>query len=308
MTSARTAIVAWKMTALSLLVVGCAPGAWRYAPSDTAIERVRGVPRGAAERQATLAVDTFNRLYGRDVEIVAVDYRGAVTDVAATVDEMMRTLAIPASDGPAAATRIVTASEAGATVPPAELARLRTSLAANLAPGDYLLLVRLEVRATGVAIETLNSMRPDGSGFSGTFFGTARGEPAGGSSVQLPNTVCETRVISTYLWGSPAETARGCARVTCDGPRPIDCKVTEANCFGGFFAECKIVPPVGTAGAIVGPCCDCAFNYAWATGFKKVKVAGGGTSLEIEGRIGQSGNGGFTATECCDVESAGRRR
>ena len=281
------------------LMSGCpGPTTFRYAPSNTSIERVRGVPAGPAEQKAIQAVETFNRLYGRDFEILLIEGRGTVTDVSATVEEMIRTMAISAVGGPSEP-RIFTFADVSAAVPPSELTRLRTSLAANLSVGDTLVNVRIQRKATGTTIESLNSIRADGSFLSGTFFGTARGEQGGTNSVQLSNTVCTTRVLSTYLWGSPAETARGCVRVRCEGNQPFDCKVTDTDCFGGFFGECKIVPLVGTNGSISGSCCDGFFNYAWATGFKKVKVAADGVSLEIEGNIGQMGNGGFTATECC---------
>jgi hypothetical protein len=186
---------------------------------------------------------------------------------------------------------------------PIEKARFLESLKLNLSKKDLLIWVVVRDLNRKRSFGSLNSMSPDGQMFSGALFSTAR--LAGGfkTRVSRPNTVCYREVLTTYLWGAPAETAEACVRASCNGPTCTDCVVTYSRAFGGFFAEAKILPSSGTPGRIAPPesktCCDGYFQWAWTTGFKSIKVNVDKIALEIEGHIGQSGNGSFTVTECC---------
>ena len=75
--------------------------------------------------------------------------------------------------------------------------------------------------------------------------------------------------------------------ITCD----VDC---QGQMTAGQ-AECKC-RSTKVAGA---ECCQMEYNWAWACGFKKIKVAADGYTLELEGIIGSSGSGNGSCTECC---------
>lgn len=260
---------------------------------------------GTAPPAAKAAVEggltTWNSIYGADVLVESCAFTGAVTDVDATADDMLRAAAVPTdATTPGRTVEISTYADIAASESPAAIQAFRDALAAQLAVGDLLVSVRLADQHSGAVYDTLLSIDPAGARWDGAFPLTAR-VPSGAVALEFDD-VCKTVVATTYLWGSPAETFKGCVRVTCnEHGQAIGCVVTETSAFGGFFADAKIVPAVGTPGKITGPCCDGFFNYAWATGFKAVEVAGGGVKLKITGHIGQSGNGGFTVTDCCST-------
>lgn len=51
---------------------------------------------------------------------------------------------------------------------------------------------------------------------------------------------------------------------------------------------------------IVENCCKMDYSWAWACGFKSIKVGTDKFTLEVEGIIGSSGAGNGSCTECCD--------
>jgi len=274
------------------LVVSIGLAACNPTPTAQPVHpKVVGFPSSPAVDVLSDAAETFERIFQADLELLSIEFTGSVTDVDATAAEVVRT-AVVVSTAPTGEASLVQVSDI--SPPPSSLRAFNTSLRANIAIGDLILEVRVRQNASGAESSSVNTFRPDGTAFSGGFFATARGPEGMQTTMQLPNTVCVDKVLSTYLWGSPAETARGCVRFD----RTTDCVLTENNCFGGFFGSCTIKPDVGTPGSETGSCCNGFFNYAWTTGFKSVSVAADGVTLSIEGNIGQSGNGGFTATEC----------
>ncbi|MCT4624185.1 MAG: hypothetical protein N4A46_11225 [Schleiferiaceae bacterium] len=52
---------------------------------------------------------------------------------------------------------------------------------------------------------------------------------------------------------------------------------------------------------IVDNCCVTKYSWAWACGFKSVKVATDGFTVEVTGYIGSSGSGNGGCTRCCEV-------
>jgi hypothetical protein len=275
--------------------------------TDDLSKRIRDVPEGIAQLRLKQIVGNFNRVYAPQAEITSIEYFQTVDDVDATVTKMMETFAVVDTEDdpekPVKSLKLLLRKDLEGTSE-REQERLRSSLASNLDAGDFAVMVTLRVNNSSA--QSLNSISADGTAFSGVLFGTARIPAIDAQSVQLPNTVCTTVVLTRYLWGAPAETAQGCVRVDCDANKPENCRVTTASCFGGFFGDCKLIPLVGSGGSISRDCGDAFFNYVWTTGFKKVKVGAKGATLEVEGRIGQQGNGGFTARECCKRSSARR--
>jgi len=79
----------------------------------------------------------------------------------------------------------------------------------------------------------------------------------------------------------------------CREGTPVTCdKDCQASMTGGEATiKCKT--------RIVQNCCQMDYNWAWACGFKKIKVGKDKFSLEVEGYIGSSGAGNGSCTECC---------
>lgn len=258
-----------------------------------------GSAPAAAKAIVEAAIAGWNTHFGSDVLVGSCTFTGVVTDVNAAVDAMLDTAAFPTdSSTPGRVVEIATAADVQAQVPASEIAAFESALSSLVQLGDSLVLIGLADQVSSETFETVASIGPDGQRLTGTFPTTGRFETF--EAVDQFGSVCKRVVATQHLWGSEAEFFRGCVRVTCDSEaKVIDCKITENEAFASFFAEARILPPVGTNGSVVGECCDGFFNYVWATGFKKVKVAANGVTLEIEGNIGQSGNGGFTVTECC---------
>lgn len=262
---------------------------------------VRGFPPGIVNENMVRALETFNRVYGRDVIIDSIDFDGRVQDVDSTVEEMMKTIAIPGRDTTITGvhTKIYGPADATVGIPQDRIDLFKDSLRLNLGLGDFRILVALHNVHDGKAFVSLNSMQSEGRRFSGTFLGTARVGTTFGSSVRLKNTVCHHEVATTYLWGSEAESFDGCVRAVCSASTVTDCRVTYSKANPGFLAEARILPDSGTLGTVVGNCCDGYFAWAWAVGFESISVAAGGKSFAISG-VGESGNGSFTVTECCN--------
>lgn len=238
-----------------------------------------------------------------NIKIDRISCDGKVEDVAKTAQDMLSTTIVIGFDESGHNAQLFDYDQIKKEVSPAVIDRFLESLQLNLSPGDILILIQLSDSRTKKQVKSLNSMRPDGRMFSGGFFSTARLPGGFRTRFSQENTECKTEVLTTYLWGSPAETAQGCVRASCEGAKCVGCVVTYSNGFGGFFGHVEIVPPSGTKGSIVTldskHCCDGYFKWAWTTGFKSIKVSADKVSLAIEGRIGQSGNGSFTVTECC---------
>jgi len=80
----------------------------------------------------------------------------------------------------------------------------------------------------------------------------------------------------------------------CNNGMPVTCDkgCTSSMTAGEAKISCKT--------SIVENCCQMEFTWAWACGFKSIKVKADGYSLEIEGIIGSSGAGDGSCTECCE--------
>jgi len=261
-------------------------------------ETVQRFPNGIVRENMIKAQNNFNREFGDYARIVKIAYAGTVGDPARTVDAMLKTGLVVETGSGEGRPSIV-------QLDPGKLSRdeqfyLRDSLLRNVAPEDTVIEITVKDQKSGATFASVNSMAMDGNRLSGVFLGTTRARGGFTTSMRRPNTVCKEIVISTYLWGSPAETVEGCVRARCEGERCVDCVVMKSDGFPGFFGDVKIVPNAGTPGRINSKCCEAFFNYTWVTGFKSVKIGVDKVSLQVEGRLGQSGNGSFTATECCD--------
>ncbi|HPF12343.1 MAG TPA: hypothetical protein PKW08_12995 [Flavobacteriaceae bacterium] len=82
---------------------------------------------------------------------------------------------------------------------------------------------------------------------------------------------------------------------TCRNGVPITC---DKNCTASMtLGEAKI----NCTSTIVDNCCSMEYSWAWACGFKSVKVAADGFTLEVEGIIGSGGSGNGSCTRCCEV-------
>jgi hypothetical protein len=258
-------------------------------------------PAGPArDRMVQLATD-FPK--DTNIKLEGIAFDGSVRDIADTAKEMLNTTVILGNDESTSKFALFDFDQIAKQVPGQMIDRFLESLQLNLSRGDFRIWILLRDSQNNKQVKSLNSMKPDGSMFSGGFFATARLPGRFRTQVSLENTVCYREVLTTYLWGAPAETVEGCVRASCQGAACTDCVVTSSHAFGGFFAKAEIVPNSGARGRVVAheskKCCDGYFNWAWATGFKSIKVSAEKLSVEIEGHIGQSGNGSFTVTECC---------
>ncbi len=88
--------------------------------------------------------------------------------------------------------------------------------------------------------------------------------------------------------------ARGILTANCRDGVAVSC---DKNCTASYtLGEAKIT--CKTTKEL--DCCIMECNWAWACGFKKVKIAYDGFTLEIEGHLGSSGSGSNSCTECCN--------
>lgn len=89
--------------------------------------------------------------------------------------------------------------------------------------------------------------------------------------------------------------------ITCDENGEVvscdeDCDASMTA--GEAQVNCKNEEVVGQE------CCKLTYSWAWACGFKKIKVGADDFTLEVEGIIGSSGTGNGSCTECCDEVTA----
>jgi hypothetical protein len=261
-------------------------------------ELVQRFPQGPVRDDMTMAGNNFNRTYGDFGQIVSILNEGPVEDVNKQVDEMMKTGVVLEAGKEGSHPFVMPLDISKLT--DQERLYLRDSLMLNVAKGDLKIVLTIRDQKSGNKYESVNSMSNDGKRFSGIFLGSTRFAKGPTTYMRYPNTVCQTEVVSTYLWGSPAETVLGCVRAVCEGERCTDCVVTRSDAFPGLFAKIAVLPDAGKPGRKATPaCCEAYFKYAWVTGFKSIKVNADKVGFEIQGELGQSGNGSFTVAECC---------
>src|SRR6478736_9935259 len=233
-----------------------------------------------------------------NVKIEAIAFDGTVRDAMDTAKEMLNTTVVLGSGEAGSKFQLFEFNEVAKQVPGQVIDRYFESLQLNLARGDFRIWIVLRDLQSNRQVKSLNSMRPDGSMFSGGLFATARLPGGLTTQVSRENTVCSRQVLTTYLWGAPAETVEGCVRAMCQGAACADCAVVSSEAFGGCFSKAEILPNSGTPGRVVAhgnsKCCDGYFKWAWATGFKSLKVSADKLSIDVQGNIGQSSNGSFT--------------
>lgn len=282
----------------SLIVLSFALVVQRSSAQDVVSKDFPQSP--ARERMEKLAA-----MFPKDsnIRLEAIGFGGAVGDVSDTAKEMLNTTVVLGGEGSGGKLQLFDFGQIGKEVPGTVIDRFLESLQLNMARGDFRIWIVLRDLQSNREVKSLNSMRPDGSMFSGGLFATARLRADFRTQVSRENTVCSRQVLTTYLWGAPAESVEGCVRATCQGAACTDCRVVSSEAFAGFFSKAEIAPGAGTTGHVIAhgnaKCCDGYFNWAWATGFKSLKIGADKVSIEIEGNIGQSGNGSFTVTECC---------
>jgi hypothetical protein len=282
----------WNLIRMSVVFAGLL---FSHPSPDDLVQRF---PQGPVRDDMTMAGNNFNRAYGDFAQIVNISNEGPVEDVNKQVDEMMKN-GVVLEVGKEGSRPLVMPLDVSKLTDQERL-YLRDSLMLNVAKGDFKIVLTIRDQKSGNKYGSVDSMSNDGKRFSGIFLGSTR--LAGGPTTKMryPNTVCETEVVSTYLWGSPAETVVGCVRAVCEGEKCTDCVVTRSDAFPGLFAKISVLPDAGTPGRkATAACCEAYFKYAWATGFKSIKVNGDKVGFEIQGQLGQSGNGSFTVTECC---------
>jgi hypothetical protein len=285
----------WNLVAMSVVFAGLM---FSHPSPD---ELAQGFPQGAVRDDMTMAANNFNRAYGDFVQIVSISNAGPVEDVNKQVDEMLKSGVVFEAGKEGNRPFVMPLDISKLT--DQERVYLRDSLMLNVAKGDFRIVLTLRDQKSGTKYGSVNSMSNDGKRFSGIFLGSTRLVGGPTTSMRYPNTVCHTEVVSTYLWGSPAETVVGCVRAACEGDRCTDCVVTKSDAFPGLFARIAVVPDSGTPGRKATPaCCEAYFKYAWVTGFKSIKVNADKIGFEVQGQLGQSGNGSFTVTECCGRE------
>ncbi len=264
-------------------------------------ELVQGFPEGPVRDDMRMARSNFNRAYGDFAQIVSITNAGTVEDVNKQVDEMMKTGLLLEAGKQGSHPTIIPVDVGKLT--DQEHSYLRDSLMLNVSRGDIKIALTVRDQKSGTKYVSANSMSNDGKRVSGIFLGSTR--LAGGPTARMryPNTVCQTEVITTHLWGSPAEIAVACVRAKCEGDRCSDCVVTRSNAVPGLFGSLKLIPDAGMPGRkLTTSCCEAYFKYAWVTGFKSIKVNVEKVGFEIQGQLGQSGNGSFTVTECCGAQ------
>ncbi len=266
---------------------------------------VTGFPAGIAQKSLTAAVENFERAYGTHIKIISATYQGYVTTIDRSVDAMMRQMAVIDEATPGVM-RIAETAEIAGRLSPATLDTLRQNLDLNLSVGDYLVAITLKELATKKEVTTLNSIDPDGKAFSGVFFLTTATPGGGAIGVHRPNTNCKTFVLANYIFtNTPKVSLDVCVRAVCEGGRCTGCLITQAKGNLGPCAELECFPqPTGgqpAVGTIAGNCCIGTVGYAWATGFKSVKVSvdAGRVKFEIEGFFGRGDTGFVSVEECC---------
>jgi outer membrane protein OmpA-like peptidoglycan-associated protein len=263
-------------------------------------------PSNAVMRQLSLAREYFNRAFPETARWTLVRYLGRVSpsEETETVSAMIKTaVGFASSDGSDARPPRLVRISGDSNLDQAALAQ---SLRSNLQKEDFLLEVSLRDRSSGETFQTLNSMRPDGNHYSGYLFLTIRLPAAFGDPVELPNTMCQS-AMTRNIFGGPADRFEGCVRAACASRLVTSCLVTKAECIPGPMGDCKILPNANTPGDVDQPDCHTAFRYAWSTGLKQIKISGGGVSINIDGSIGQAGQGSFLVEESCSAAPAAPR-
>jgi hypothetical protein len=271
-------------------------------------DRLHEVPLGRGRDVLSIALDAFDAVYGGDIVLEEVEYLGPVRDVAAVAEDMTTNFAVVDVDGPGGQATLGDADDVRAVVPDDDerWEVFRRSLRANLAREDHLLLLHLRDLTAGRGVVSLESVRPDGTAFSGGLFLTSALPGGPTLAVSRPNPgVCKTFVLATYIFTDiPKIAIEVCVQAVCEGATVVDCLLLSARATKlGPAAEVELHPQPQTGvppkGLISGKCCFGTVAYGWATGFKNVKVSADGKSFEIEGRWGRGDTGFVTVSDCC---------
>jgi len=262
-----------------------------------------GVTTSAGDTFLRLAVENFNSFYGPELIIEATETNGTVTNVTATSMEMIETLALVTASSFSESASLITHDDLVDLVNDDDLEQMRSKLESNVVLGDSQIFVTLNDKANDRQVKTLNTMSAGGRTFSGMLLSYTRLPDsffAGPDSQRRLGESSQQWIITRHLWGSAAEAIDTTIKCSCVGRVPENCRITQNQGFASFFADVKVLPAVvPTPGTVVDNCCEGGIQYAWATGFKSVKVGATGVTLEVVGNIGQGANGAFTIETCC---------
>ena len=161
-------------------------------------------PQGPVRDRMVKLAAVFPKESNLRLEQIAFD--GTVRDVGDAAKEMLNSTVVLGSNETGGKFQVFEFQQIAKEVPGPVIDRLFESLQLNMAKGDLRIWIVLRDSQSNKVFKSLNSMRPDGSMFSGGLFSTARLPGNFTAQVSRENTVCSRLVLTTYLWGSPAET------------------------------------------------------------------------------------------------------
>lgn len=170
---------------------------------------------------------------------------------------------------------------------------MRSDFERMVRTGDYIYKMNVSGSETHITIS------PGGERFSG-LLAVATRLPARSFAPQKPSDLlqrCTKKVITTNIFGNPAETVRICANATCMQTTPENCLMSEITSRHGVFGYVTPTPNIAPReGMIVGKLCRATASYEWG-----LKLAGG-IKLGILGDYGIDVSGiGGTGTIHSDV-------
>lgn len=109
-------------------------------------------------------------------------------------------------------------------------------------------------------------MAMDGSRYGGTFLMLSRIDSENPDDQHSEERGCEQKVLSTDLFGRPAEQARGCCRATCLGGSVQECELESVESKSWYFGYVDLNPnsmDVPRSGIVRGSTCRAYVSYVW---------------------------------------------
>ncbi len=125
------------------------------------------------------------------------------------------------------------------------------------------------VDVNGHGLEVVMSM--DGSRSGGSFLMLSRIDSENPEGHFSEVRGCEQKVLSTDLFGRPAEQASGCCRATCSGDRVQYCELESVESKNWYFGYVKLNPSstdVPSSGMVSGSMCRAYVSYVWGVRFR----------------------------------------
>lgn len=283
----RVSLLRFSLLAIAATAVLMFPDAPVRASQARGTDELPARPRQLLET----SIQNWNRVYGKEVRALRWTYQGRITSEeqkSRITNEMTNPERAWFPSGEVTAPDEMTALRIvdDPTIDQAEIAKWQAMVRDRVAIGNHI--VRLEWTKGTVAFSTITITNESQLVYDSMLFNAVL--------VEKHSRCLDYRM--GWLWQTEwKDMTRGFItadlEVGCDSEGNASCyhRCDSSMTLGEAKINCKRTQSAD--------CCGLEWTYAWACGFKKVKVKADKFGLEVEGWIGSSGAGDGSCGECC---------